>query len=140
MVKVQGIQNQTSFSGNVIVVGERSAKQLHQFAKQFNEMNIVKNSPYNIYIANGPNTRFWGLPARVFATRGKYKDKCDIVFNGEKTILNAEAMKGAIFRAIKNAENREKVTNEVNNENGLKRYFNKISNNLDKIFSDRERV
>ncbi len=139
-MKVQEIQNQTSFSGNVIVVGEKSAKQLHQFAKQFNEMNIVKNSPYNIYIAKGPNTKFWGLPVRVFATRGKYEDKCDIVFKGETSILNAEGMKGAIFRAIKNAENREKVTNEIIKENGLKRYFNKIANKLDKIFSNREGV
>lgn len=137
-MKIQGIQNQTSFSGNVIVVGERSAKQLHQFAKQFNEMNIVKNSPYNIYIANGPNTKFWGLPARVFATRGKYKDKCDIVFKGEKSILNAEGMKGAIFRAIKNAENREKVTNEGVKENGLKIYLNGIANKLNKIFPNGE--
>ena len=133
-------QNQTNFNGNVIVVGERSAKQLRRFAKQFNEMNIVKNSPYNVYIANGPNTKFWGLPVRVFATRGKYEDKCDIVFDGEKSILNAEVMKGAIFRAIKSAENREKVANEGNKENGLKKCFNQIGNVFGKIFSCREGV
>lgn len=140
-MQVQSVQqNQTNFEGNVIVVGKRSAKQLRCFAKQFNEMKIVKKSPYNVYIANGPNTKFWGLPVRVFATRGKYKDKCEIVFDGEKSILNAETMKGAIFRAIKNAQNREKIANEANKESGLKKYFKNLTNKLSKVFSSSEEV
>lgn len=49
-------------------------------------------------------------------------------------------MKGAIFRAIKNAQNREKIANEANKESGLKKYFKNLTNKLSKVFSSSEEV
>ena len=120
-------QCKQNFGGKVIVYSKSHAKkQLKGFAKQYNQMNIVKNCPYNIYIAKGNNIWKDSLTVRALAVKGKCSDT-ELLFNGIPSYFS----KVSIEQAIKKATHTPYVPKSENAAAfSLREYCKNLSDNV----------
>ena len=90
------------FEGRVIVHPKSFAKkQMKEFATQYNQMKIVKNSMYNVYIGKGNDIWNDSLTVRVLATKGKTNNNSDLFIKGIPSVFSKESIQNAIKTALK---------------------------------------
>ena len=108
MEAINGADFKQNFGGKVIVYPRSSAKkQLKEFAKQYNQMNVVKNSPYNIYIAKGNNVWNDALTVRVLAKHGKCDD-IELLRDGVCSCFSRDNIEYAVKKAVMQAQKKSK--------------------------------
>ncbi len=143
---INNTHNNTSFSGQMIVIGKKNKNTLKKFAKQVNNMRIVKNSKYNLYVSYG--SIFGEAPVYVSAQKGTL-DKIRHFSESIRTVLHPDALSSAAKRAIIKADKEQSLNNKIFTEKTPKKltpkqkllkFCDNIMNRFLKFFQDEEEI
>ncbi len=143
---INNTHNNTSFGGQMIVIGKKNRNALKKIAGQVNNMRIVKNSKYNLYVSKG--SLFEEPPVYISAQAGK-PDRVEHFFESIKTVHHPDAIVSGAKRAIAKADKKDLQNNKVFTEKPaqkltlkqkLLKFCDNIMNRFVKFFQDEEDI
>ena len=122
---INNTHNNTSFGGQMIVIGKKNRNALKKIAGQVNNMRIVKNSKYNLYVSKG--SLFEEPPVYISAQVGK-PDRVEHFFESIKTVFHPDAIVSGAKRAIAKADKKDLQNKMLDSQSRMLDLISKIKN------------